>query len=445
MANTRTVGAAGKDHTTISSAVSWFQSNHNFDTDGIGTISIEDNAEYNENVSITGLSGTISSTAYLKITVAEANRHSGVAGTGHARVRGSSSGSHVFTVSEDFTVIEYLEIQQDSTGESDEGIRITSNIDNVLISRCIIWTDQSISDSDGVYLGNWPATYSIDNCIIYGFNRGGIHCQNYNGSNAQTANIDYCTVYDCGNGGGDEGGIIAYASGSGSGVTINTYNTASLESGPSGRDFFDRQVSGTTTWTGTHNSCSDASLSSAAVNLTTGAQESLTISDTTQSTGSYFVVNSLTAGSEDFLLLDDAAGNKAYGNATNRVGSEPDSRQDFSLDIAGNTRSTTGPSPDIGASEYWTVGGTAAITGTATASITKADIVAGGKTIIITLTGDTWVAAGATFDAQRQSIIDNIVSAQSETNGWNAVRSNIAVAAVVRTSDTVVTITLPVL
>ena len=32
----------------------------------------------------------------------------------------------------------------------------------------------------------------------------------------------------------------------------------------------------------------------------------------------------------------------------------------------------------------------AAVTGTATASITETDIVSGGKTIIITLTGDTW-------------------------------------------------------
>jgi len=36
--------------------------------------------------------------------------------------------------------------------------------------------------------------------------------------------------------------------------------------------------------------------------------------------------------------------------------------------------------------------GSAAITGTATESITEADIVTGGKTIIITLTGDTWIA-----------------------------------------------------
>lgn len=86
---------------------------------------------------------------------------------------------------------------------------------------------------------------------------------------------------------------------------------------------------------------------------------------------------------------------------------------------------------------------TAALTGTVTASITESDIVAGGKTIILTLTGDTWVASGATFDAQRQNIINGIDSAQSEANGWDAVvKANQGVAGVVRTSNTVVTITL---
>jgi len=38
-------------------------------------------------------------------------------------------------------------------------------------------------------------------------------------------------------------------------------------------------------------------------------------------------------------------------------------------------------------------GGSAALTGTAAAGITEADIVTGGKTIILTLTGDTFIAA----------------------------------------------------
>lgn len=85
----------------------------------------------------------------------------------------------------------------------------------------------------------------------------------------------------------------------------------------------------------------------------------------------------------------------------------------------------------------------AALTGTITATAREADIVAGGKTIIITLTNDTWVAAGATFDAQRANIIQGLDSAQSEALGWNAkVRDLEVVGAVVRTSATVVTITL---
>jgi hypothetical protein len=357
MANTKTVGASGADYTNVADAISWMQSNHNFDTDGIATIQIVDSAEYNENITISGISGTPSATAYLKLTVSSGNRHSGAAGTGHARIRGSSNGSHVITCSLNYTVIEYLEIQQDSTGISDEGIRLTYGVSDVVISRCIIWTDQNVSDQDGVYTGNWPASYSIDNCIIYGWNRGGIHLQNYNGASSQTVNIDHCTLYDCGALDTDEGSIVSRATDSGSSNTLNIYNTASLDAGVAGRDFFDNTTSGTTTWTGSNNACSDTSLTS--VGLTTGAQESLTTSATTQSSGSYFVVNSLTAGSEDLTLLDDAAGNLAYGNGVSRSGSEPDSRQDLSLDIEDNSRSAT---PDIGASEYTVdVGGSLSI------------------------------------------------------------------------------------
>jgi len=86
---------------------------------------------------------------------------------------------------------------------------------------------------------------------------------------------------------------------------------------------------------------------------------------------------------------------------------------------------------------------TAALTGTVTASITEADIVAGGKTIILTVTGDTWVLDDGTFAAQRQNIINGIDSAQAEGTGWDAeVKAKEVVGAVVRTSATAVTITL---
>jgi hypothetical protein len=54
------------------------------------------------------------------------------------------------------------------------------------------------------------------------------------------------------------------------------------------------------------------------------------------------------------------------------------------------------------------------------------------------------VAPHTVFDDIRQDIINGLNSAQAEATGWNAiVTAGIPVSAVVRTSNTVVTITLP--
>ena len=75
-------------------------------------------------------------------------------------------------------------------------------------------------------------------------------------------------------------------------------------------------------------------------------------------------------------------------------------------------------------------------------ALTEDQIRAGGQTIVITLTNDSWLAAGP-FDAERQNIINGLTSAQSEALGWNnVVKALQGVAGVVRTSNTVVTITL---
>ena len=85
----------------------------------------------------------------------------------------------------------------------------------------------------------------------------------------------------------------------------------------------------------------------------------------------------------------------------------------------------------------------AAVTASVTGSFTEAQVVAGGEAIVITLVSDTWVASGATFNAQRQNIIDGLDAATSPANGWNnEVRDKEVVGAVVRTSNTDVTITL---
>lgn len=101
---------------------------------------------------------------------------------------------------------------------------------------------------------------------------------------------------------------------------------------------------------------------------------------------------------------------------------------------------------NTGIAEYTSLQGIGiALTGTATPSATEAQIVAGGRTVIITLTGAEWIPAGAEFNAQRQAILDGFVSAQSEANGWNAEQDGLAVTNVVRTSATVVTVTFSAL
>jgi hypothetical protein len=119
-----------------------------------------------------------------------------------------------------------------------------------------------------------------------------------------------------------------------------------------------------------------------------------------------------------------------------------------SISPAGAAKLAADPFLGLATKRYWlfrtpSAGPTAALTGTITASATETDIRAGGKTIILTLTGDTWVSAGATFDAQRQNIINGLTAASSPANGWNnVVKAGAAVTDVVRTSNTVVTITL---
>jgi len=83
------------------------------------------------------------------------------------------------------------------------------------------------------------------------------------------------------------------------------------------------------------------------------------------------------------------------------------------------------------------------LSGTLATGADEEDIYNGGGTIILTLTGDTWVADDGTFAAQRQNIIDSITSVTSEATGWNAeVRDKAAVTELVRTSDTVATWTV---
>ncbi len=146
------------------------------------------------------------------------------------------------------------------------------------------------------------------------------------------------------------------------------------------------------------------------------------------------------------LELTVAAQMLARVDATDPVDQQAWTRVKFNLSEVGMAANTLAQTQDmtwVGLGVWSTgVAATAVITGTATATINEGDIVTGGKTVIITLTNDTWIVA-AGFDAERQNIINGMDSAQSELLGWDVIVKGLqGVAGVVRTSDTVVTITL---
>ena len=87
----------------------------------------------------------------------------------------------------------------------------------------------------------------------------------------------------------------------------------------------------------------------------------------------------------------------------------------------------------------------AAVTGTAAAGLTEADVVTGGKTVIITLTNDTWAATLGADNSVTDAFIAGFDSNQSNGSGWNnTVRDgSLTFGDVTRDSDTQVTVVLP--
>lgn len=114
-------------------------------------------------------------------------------------------------------------------------------------------------------------------------------------------------------------------------------------------------------------------------------------------------------------------------------------------------RLTTLDGFDRGAYEYFGVDATGTITtGLGDANVSESQIVAGLDedsnpiTIILTVEGTTWDADVGADSAQTTALIAGLDSAQAEAGGWDAkIKAVIAHTAVVRDSDTQVTITIP--
>jgi len=128
----------------------------------------------------------------------------------HYKIKAASSGdtNHVFTINGAGAVIDGLEILQNSSGTSDEGIRATVDF---TVKNSVIWANTNVAQQDGIYVGNDDVDVTVEDTIIFGFPRGGIHGQNYSGTVTQNWYLNSVEITDCGSDGGtnDSGGVLS--------------------------------------------------------------------------------------------------------------------------------------------------------------------------------------------------------------------------------------------
>jgi hypothetical protein len=345
---TKSIKKSGGDYATVQAAVDAYSTQA--DT-GWYKCEIQDNGEYDEWLRIQESVSSPSITHYIWVSAATANRHSGVEGTGHARL---TSNITPVVIDDDYSRVDWLEIRSTATGPGSAVIEpwVAGSTSNVLISHCIIHGTCEY----GIEISEANQNWRIDNCVIYDLTRHGIYVVN-NGASTQSVQVAHCTIWGNGTTSSTNSGLIVISADASASTTVTLYNTIGCGTLDSESDFADSATTfnkltptGTVTWNGTHNlHTSDLTDIDGTDNTTNWQDASSGGATVTTTTANAVIFANLTAGSEDLTLVaaTGAGSNLAVDNGTNRIGSEPDSRQDFSVDIAGVTRGTTGV--DIGA------------------------------------------------------------------------------------------------
>lgn len=276
-------------------------------------------SEFVENVVISG--STSDAMHYRVLTVAEGERHTGLAGTG-ALVHPDTAG-HGILVLEDFARVEWLEVTDwttDSAGSFD-GINIKA--EDVLIQYVIVHDDGhgavANSDAGGIQLERDLGTATVRNSFVYNVARLGIGTHSASGT---TMHIENCTAFGCtlaDNNPGDYGCITSRGTNS----VVHARNVIGLAA--AGLVDFRAQTGVGASFGGlsANNLSSDAS-----------APGDASIADALPAT----VITSELAGSEDLHLLD----------LSPAIGQGLSLSNDFEDDIDGELRGATW---DIGADE----------------------------------------------------------------------------------------------
>ena len=328
------------DYTSISAA-----ENAAYLPGGYHKIVIDDSNQYTE--AVTFSAGGATSSNYLWLTVSEGNRHGGVAGSG-ARIKRPLTDTVVLNVTNNYTRFEHLEVIDGY------GFQISGS--DCLISRCMIGGSGAYRGISDIQTGN----LFVDNCAFYGANQSAI--MSFNGGSL--LHIDHCTLQTNSTTANVNYAGIRHAA-SNSGKETNLYNTIIVDTPyyaySAGNSTSTSGGTSNITDSGSNNIYDGALSNSSNQGSITGWISASSFSDT--SSGSSIIsVNETNYSTLDYTLTNLSV-NPAAGAGTNRIGSEPDARQDFSTDIAGNPRTTKAGYIDIGAYQvsvapagfkYWT-------------------------------------------------------------------------------------------
>ena len=255
---------------------------------------------------------TTDSCHYMMLTVAESQRHSGVAGTG--AVLDGQDTDQGLRLSDDYTRVDWLEFTRNRGALSAASV-VIQQASNVLIERVIIHDFLDLGNLVTGIRGASNSDYRVRNCIIYDGGRAGIR----NNDASATGLVENCTVYGMVDGGTGTG--ILHSSG-----TLTVTNTLSVGN----------EVDFSGTITQSYNISSDGTAAG------TGSLTVRTATDNpTPGAGDWVIFRSLTAGVEN-LHLQTGAENDAIDTGT-------DLSSVFSNDIDNELR--PGGAWDIGADE----------------------------------------------------------------------------------------------
>lgn len=343
---TNATSSGGGTHAYDSMSVAESSEQGDLSSIGAVTFECEGTTEDTSNLVIDGWTNP-SAANFIKFRGNATGKHDGTPGSGFSV---SHTSLHVIEIREDFVYIgnkegdDGIEVIRRGTGNSDEGFRIDSaaagvDLNDIYICGNIIRAATISTSQDGIYVN--PNGQGANGCIvfaynnvIFGFGRAGIHCQVAGGSSSgdeAIINAEHNFVHGC------VQGFTADAPTSGRIATINAFNNICVDN--TSDDYFIKAGAGTGSLTGSNNIALDATHNAGSM---TGGADVTSVTTTTQSTGAHVVVVSLTGGSEDFKLLDEAAGNKPVAFGTNRLST-------VGIDAFGELRDTA---PDCGFFEF---------------------------------------------------------------------------------------------